>query len=421
MNDLALRISADTVARAASDLDTRHFPAQARWVLKLLERVEHGALMVVFPDGQRACFGHGGPTADVQLVNWNVFGAVLKSGDIGFAETYAAGDWTSSDPVRVLVFFVRNRAAVERVIYGSFWGSLAYRIKHLLNRNSKPQARKNIMAHYDLGNAFYSLWLDPSMTYSSALFAQGVADGAGAHQPAAPAEMQTGQRAKYARVLDELRLERGARVLELGCGWGGFAETAARAGVHVTGLTLSPSQLDYAQHRLARLELDADLRLQDYRDERAVYDGIASIEMFEAVGEQYWPSYFETLKRCLKPGGRACIQTIVIADELFDRYRVGTDFIQQYIFPGGMLPSPKAFRSHAEKAGLRVVAELPFGRDYARTLATWRARFMGQLAAVHALGFDGQFVKLWEFYLAYCEAAFAEGNTDVVQYTLENA
>jgi cyclopropane-fatty-acyl-phospholipid synthase len=421
MNDIALRSAADTVAPAPAALDTRRFPTQARWVLKLLERVEHGALMVVFPDGQRACFGHGGPSADVQLANWNVFGAALKSGDIGFAETYAAGDWTSSDPARVLVFFIRNRAAVERVIYGSFWGSLAYRIKHLLNRNSKPQARKNIMAHYDLGNAFYSLWLDPSMTYSSALFAQGVADGAGAHQAAPAAELQSAQRAKYARVLDELRLERGARVLELGCGWGGFAETAARAGVHPTGLTLSPSQLEYAQQRLKRQKLKGDLRLQDYRDEHAVYDGIASIEMFEAVGEQYWDSYFETLNRCLKPGGRACIQTIVIADALFDRYRVGTDFIQQYIFPGGMLPSPSAFRARAERAGLRIVADLSFGRDYARTLATWRASFMSQLAAVRALGFDEPFVRLWEFYLAYCEAAFAEGNTDVVQYTLEKA
>jgi cyclopropane-fatty-acyl-phospholipid synthase len=259
------------------------------------------------------------------------------------------------------------------------------------------------------------------MTYSSALFAQGVADGAGAHQAAPAAELQSAQRAKYARVLDELRLERGARVLELGCGWGGFAETAARAGVHPTGLTLSPSQLEYAQQRLKRQKLQGDLRLQDYRDEHAVYDGIASIEMFEAVGEQYWDSYFETLNRCLKPGGRACIQTIVIADALFDRYRVGTDFIQQYIFPGGMLPSPSAFRARAERAGLRIVADLSFGRDYARTLATWRASFMSQLAAVRALGFDEPFVRLWEFYLAYCEAAFAEGNTDVVQYTLEKA
>jgi len=418
MNDFALRISAETVAPGPADLDMQRFPAQARWVLKLLARAEHGALMVCFPDGQRACFGHGGPTADVQLTNWNVFSAALKSGDIGFAETYAAGDWTSSDPARVLVFFLRNRAAVERVIYGSFWGSLAYRIKHLLNRNSKPQARKNITAHYDLGNDFYALWLDPTMTYSSALFERGVSDGVGAHTLADATQLQAAQHAKYARVLDELKVGRGAHVLELGCGWGGFAETAARAGVHTTGLTLSPSQLDYAKRRLKRQRLKADLALKDYRDEQGVYDGVASIEMFEAVGEQYWPTYFATLRRCLKPGGRACIQTIVIADELFDRYRVGTDFIQQYIFPGGMLPSPSAFRAEAEKAGLEVVEELVFGRDYARTLATWRASFMSRLAAVRALGFDDQFIRLWEFYLAYCEAAFAEGNTNVIHYTL---
>lgn len=425
MNDIALPIAAKSItaesvaAAAPGELDQRRFPAQARRVLKLLDRVEHGALMVVFPDGQRACFGHGGPTADIHLANWKVFGAALTSGDIGFAETYADGAWASTDRARLLQFFVRNRAAVERVIYGSFWGSLGYRIKHLLNRNSKPQAKKNIAAHYDLGNAFYSLWLDPSMTYSSALFERG--ESAGAHLPAAAAELQAAQRAKYARVLDELRLERGARVLEIGCGWGGFAETAALAGARPTGLTLSPAQLEYAQQRLERQRLVADLRLQDYRDERGQYDGIASIEMFEAVGEPYWPLYFATLNRCLKPGARACVQTIVIADELFERYRTGTDFIQQYIFPGGMLPSPQVFRVQAQRAGLKVVAELPFGRDYARTLATWRARFMDRLDAVRALGFDERFIRLWEFYLAYSEAAFAEGNTDVVQYTLERA
>ncbi len=418
MNDIALRFNADPAPRAPAELDLSSVPSKARWVLKLLARTEHGALVLQLPDGQRALFGSGHPTADVQLANWNVFGAALKSGDIGFAETYAAGDWSSSDPARVLQFFVRNRAAVERVIYGSFWGSLAYRVKHLLNRNSKPQAKKNIIAHYDLGNAFYSLWLDPSMTYSSALFAPSAVDGQAVHAPAPMAELESAQRAKYARVLDELRLARGGRVLEIGCGWGGFAETAARAGVHTTGLTLSPSQLEYAQQRLKKQQLKADLRLQDYRDEHALYDGVASIEMFEAVGEQYWPSYFATVARCLKAGGRACIQTITIDDALFARYRSGTDFIQQYIFPGGMLPSPSVFREQAKKAGLTVVEELSFGRHYAKTLATWRAGFMNQRAAVRALGFDDQFMRLWEFYLAYCEAAFAEGNTDVIQFTL---
>ncbi len=402
-------------------LDTSRFPPRVRWALRLLARIEHGTLDVHFPDGQRASFGAGRPRAAIRLANWNVFAAAMRSGDIGFAESFVAGDWSSPSVVDLIALFARNRASVEGFIYGSFWGRLAYRLRHLRNRNTRANARRNIHAHYDLGNEFYSLWLDPSMTYSSALFGPGASDGAAAHVPASRAELHAAQQAKYARVLAELELERGARVLEIGCGWGGFAETAARAGVHVTGLTLSPAQLAYAHERLTRQKLTADLRLQDYRDERGTYDGIASIEMFEAVGERYWPAYFATLNRCLKPGARACVQTIVIADHLFDRYRAGTDFIQQYIFPGGMLPSPQVFRAQARKAGLKVVAELAFGRDYARTLATWRAGFMQQLGAVRALGFDDRFIRLWEFYLSYCEAAFAEGNTDVIQYTLEHA
>jgi cyclopropane-fatty-acyl-phospholipid synthase len=210
-------------------------------------------------------------------------------------------------------------------------------------------------------------------------------------------------------------------VLEIGCGWGGFAETAARAGHAIKGLTLSPSQLEFARARLARQNLPAELLLQDYRDERGQYDGIASIEMFEAVGEAYWTTYFDTLARCLKAGGRACIQTIEIADRLFDRYRRSTDFIQQYVFPGGMLPCPSEFRRQAERAGLRVVNARSFGTHYAKTLATWRVRFMAQLDAVRAQGFDERFIRIWHFYLAYCEAAFAEGNTDVTQYTLQKA
>ncbi|GAB4477911.1 MAG: cyclopropane-fatty-acyl-phospholipid synthase family protein [Burkholderiaceae bacterium] len=407
-----------TLGDRAIGLDVSRFPTQARWALRLLARLEHGALDVHFPDGQRAAFGTGRPRAQIRLANWNVFGAALRSGDIGVAESFVAGDWTTPDLVELLALFARNRAAVERFIYGSLWGRLVYRLRHLRNRNTKTNARRNIQAHYDLGNDFYALWLDPTMSYSSALF--GTPPRA-AIAPSDEATLIAAQRAKYARVLDELRLSRSARILEIGCGWGGFAEIAACAGHAVTGLTLSAAQLDYARARLQRQGLAADLRLQDYRDERAVYDGIASIEMFEAVGEQYWPSYFATLNRCLKPGARACVQTIVIADSLFDRYRTGTDFIQQYIFPGGMLPSAQAFRAQARKAGLKVVAELAFGRDYARTLATWRARFMGQLGAVRALGFDDRFIRLWEFYLAYCEAAFAEGNTDVVQYTLAKA
>jgi cyclopropane-fatty-acyl-phospholipid synthase len=408
----------DSSAAAPGTIDTSAYPASARWALRLLERFSSGTLEVTLPDGQRARFGAGGPQAQIRLHNWAPVHAALKSGDIGFAESYVAGDWSTDDPLRVLQVFVRNREAAEAVIYGSFWGGVAYRLKHWLNRNTREQAKKNIHAHYDLGNAFYALWLDPTMTYSGALFGAGQFDP---HAPAAAGEMVAAQQAKYRRVLDELRLARGSRVLEIGCGWGGFAETAARAGHLVKGLTLSPSQLAFAQQRLEREDLPAELVLQDYRDERGQYDGVASIEMFEAVGEAYWPSYFETVARSLKQGGRACIQTIEIADRLFDRYRRGSDFIQQYVFPGGMLPCPAQFRRHAERAGLRVVNAFSFGRHYARTLATWRAWFLSRLDAVRAQGFDERFIRIWHFYLAYCEAAFAEGNTDVTQYTLEKA
>jgi len=413
MNEFAL----NAPARSGATLDRSEFPPQMRWVLRLLERIEHGSIFVRFPDGQQGTFGAGAPHADIALANWNVVGAALKTGDIGFGEAYVAGDWSTSDLARLMTVFIRNRTAAESVIYGSALGRLLYRVRHLLNRNTKAQAKKNIHAHYDLGNDFYSLWLDRSMTYSSALFA-GVQDP---HAPATAAELEAAQHNKYARVLGELALPPGARVLEIGCGWGGFAQRAAQAGLAVTGLTLSPSQLAHARDRLAREGLNADLKLQDYRDESGRYDGIASIEMFEAVGEAYWPTYFDTLKRCLAPHGRACVQTIEIDEALFERYRRSTDFIQQYIFPGGMLPSPRAFEAQAHAAGLRIVNAHSFGRDYARTLATWRTLFISQDRAVHVLGFDQRFIRIWEFYLAYCEAAFAEGNTDVTQYTLVHA
>ncbi|MGE5338725.1 MAG: class I SAM-dependent methyltransferase [Gemmatimonadota bacterium] len=412
MSEIALPSS-----RPGTTLNPMRYPARVRWLLRVLDRVRHGSISVRFPDGQQATFGAGSPRADITLANWNVLEAALSSGDIGVAETYFAGDWSSSDLVRLLAFFVRNRAAAEQLIYGNSLGRLWYRVRHLLHRNTRGQAKKNIQAHYDLGNDFYALWLDESMTYSSALFEE----AGDPHAPATERELRAAQHAKYARVLDQLALPPGSNVLEIGCGWGGFAHTAALAGHRVTGLTLSPAQLSFAREQLSRDGLDADLRLQDYRDECGRYDGIASIEMFEAVGEAYWPAYFDALKRCLAPDGRACVQTIEIADALFERYRRGTDFIQQYVFPGGMLPSPGAFAAQAQRAGLRIVQARSFGRSYARTLATWRARFLAQQKAVRALGFDERFLRMWEMYLAYCEAAFAEGNTDVTQYTLVHA
>lgn len=338
----------------------------------------------------------------------------LKSGDIGFAESYIAGDWTTPDLTALLRVLVQNRRELDAVVFGTWWGRLAYRARHLLNRNNKANSRKNIHAHYDLGNAFYALWLDSSMNYSSALFES-------AHTP-----MREAQHAKVRRALRMAGVQTGSRVLEIGCGWGALAEMATtELGANLVGVTLSTEQLAWAQQRLATLGAtnQAELRLQDYRDigvttPDAPFDAICSIEMVEAVGREYWPTYFQTVARLLKPGGRACIQTITIADDLFDRYLKSTDFIQQYIFPGGCLPSPSAFREHARAAGLEVVDEFAFGQDYARTLACWREQFVAEQSRVLTLGFDQRFVRIWTFYLAYCEAAFAERNTDVMQFTL---
>jgi cyclopropane-fatty-acyl-phospholipid synthase len=385
-------------------------PAAARAILKMLEALRHGALMLRLPDGSTRMFGDAGVPVLLELRNWNVCGAVLRSGDIGLAESFIAGDWHSDNLPGLIELLARNRAAIEQLVYGTWWGSLLHRVRHLLRRNSRSGSRKNIHAHYDIGNDFYRLWLDASMTYSSGLFEE---DGNGS--------LELAQRAKYRRILEQIDLPVNARVLEIGCGWGGFAEAAARnRGLHVTGLTLSSEQLAFAQQRLedAGLADKVDLQLCDYRDSIGEYDAVVSIEMFEAVGQQYWPAYFDCVARSLKQGGRACIQTITIADGLFERYSKGTDFIQQYIFPGGMLPSPSEFRRHAAQHGLRVVEELAFGLDYAETLRQWRAVFLRRRVEVEAQGFDQRFMRTWEFYLAYCEAAFRAGDTGVVQFTL---
>jgi cyclopropane-fatty-acyl-phospholipid synthase len=388
-------------------------PAAARAVFRLLQRLRHGSLDLQMPDGSSAHFGNksdDGPRAALRLRNWNVCGAVLRSGDIGFAESYIAGDWTTPDLTALLTLFIANRDEVESIVYGSWWGSLLYRAKHLFNRNSRQGSKKNIHAHYDLGNEFYRLWLDPTMNYSSAWFEGDLS------RP-----MPDAQHAKVRRALREAGVKPGDRVLEIGCGWGALAECAAREfDAKVTGVTLSNEQLEWAKKRLADAGLQGDLRFQDYRDiADGPFDAIASIEMFEAVGREYWPSFFSTVRSQLKPGGKACIQSITINDKYFERYVKSTDFIQQYIFPGGLLPSPSAFREAAAQAGLRVVNELDFGLDYAETLRRWRESFLSQEQRVRRLGFDARFMHIWEFYLAYCEAAFATGNTSVMQFTLQ--
>lgn len=390
----------------------QHLPGPVRRVFKLLRHLRHGTLSIHTPNGDTVVAGDGqGPKVSLTLHNWNACTQALRSGDIGFAETYIAGDWSTNDLTGLLKLFIANRKTMDAVIYGNWAGRLLYRIKHLLNRNTKTNSRKNIHAHYDLGNAFYRLWLDGTMNYSSALF-EGDLNG----------DMQKAQHAKVGRVLRMAGVQPGHRVLEIGCGWGALAEKAtSEFGAHLTGVTLSTEQLAYAQERLARAGMgnQSDLRLQDYRDiDDAPFDAICSIEMVEAVGKEYWPTYFATVARLLKRGGRACIQSIVIRDEHFDRYLKSTDFIQQYIFPGGCLPSPSAFRSAAQAAGLQVVDELAFGPDYAETCRRWRRDFQNRREEVLALGFDERFMRIWEFYLSYCEAGFDSGDIDVVQFTL---
>jgi cyclopropane-fatty-acyl-phospholipid synthase len=403
------------------------FPRAAGLVFKLLSKMKVGQLSLRLPSGEVLFFGEPAadassanqvfPRAVIQLNNWSLFSSVLKSGDIGFAESFIRDDWSTDSLIDVLALMIANREPLEQAVYGTWIGRLTYRIKHLLNRNNKQNSRKNIHAHYDIGNPFYRLWLDPSMTYSSALF-----DG-DFHQ-----DLESAQKAKYQRVLNEIGARSNHKILEIGCGWGGLAEQATLQGTHVKGLTLSTEQLDFARARMESLgELmssatntlgHSDFVLQDYRDETQQYDGVASIEMFEAVGESFWPSYFSTVYRSLKPGAKACVQTITIADDLFERYRSSTDFIQQYIFPGGMLPSQSIFEKLAKSHGLEVVNIHRFGLDYAETLKRWRKLFMAKLNDVRAQGFDAPFIRTWEFYLAYCEAAFNYKNTDVVQYTL---
>ena len=389
-----------------------HLPAIAILFYSLIKRLDRGSLTFTSPEGHTTLFrgAHPGPHADLRITDWRVASEAIKAAEIGVAESYRDGRMFTSDLTAFLMLCVENEKALEKVFYGKPLVALLFRIKHLLRANTRAQAKKNISAHYDLSNSFYQLWLDETMSYSSAVF-----NGDETHS------MASAQNAKYARILDVLKPMPGQTILEIGCGWGGFAEYAAQTrGVKVTGITLSNAQLEFARKRIENARLDhlVDLQLIDYRDVQGQFDFVVSIEMFEAVGREYWDSFFATLRNKLKPGGRACIQTITIRDDLFDRYVRSTDFIQQYIFPGGLLPSVSAFKAEAARAGLEVTNELDFGRDYAETLRRWRAQFLSRDGQVRQLGFDNRFMRIWEFYLAYCEAAFDTGNTSVVQFTL---
>ncbi|QSI77973.1 SAM-dependent methyltransferase [Niveibacterium microcysteis] len=387
-------------------------PGAANAVLKMLGAMRGGSLDITLPNSERVNVGEGHRVASLEIRDWGVFETLISKGSIGFAEDFVNGLWRTDNLAALLTLSAQNRDAMSRAIHGNALRLLGYKIWHSLRANTRKGARRNIEAHYDLGNDFYQLWLDETMTYSSALFAE-------PHQPLAEA-----QRAKYRRILEQLGAKPGQRILEVGCGWGGFAEIATlEYGCEVLGLTLSPAQLKFARERAERGGFGelAAFELCDYRDVRGHYDHIVSIEMYEAVGERFWPSYFQQLRDRVAPGGRVVIQAITIEDSLFGFYRKNPDFIQRYIFPGGMLASPERIRKQAAKAGLEVVDDLAFGLDYARTLAIWHERFNAVREQVAAQGFDERFMRLWQFYLAYCEAGFRAGSTDVHHYTFAAA
>ena len=388
-------------------------PMAARAVLKMLERLAHGRLQLTLPDGATLDFGRRRPGREHRSAR---LARVQAHPGLGRHRLCRRLDGRRLDqqPTRpaLLTLLARNRAALDGAIYGSGFGRALHGLLHALRANTRRGARRNIAAHYDLGNDFYALWLDPGMTYSSALF-----------EGDATRSLEQAQTAKHERVLERLAAPAGSHVLEIGCGWGSFAEHAAQRGLRVSGITLSRAQLDYARQRVAQAGLGhhARFELRDYRDLHARYDAVVSIEMFEAVGERWWPTYFARLAARLPRGGRALLQSIVIDETLFARYRSSSDFIREYIFPGGMLPTVARVHAAAARAGFEVLESHPFGVDYARTLALWRERFLAAQPQLRRLGFDERFERMWLFYLAYCEAGFLAGSTDVVQFLLRRA
>jgi cyclopropane-fatty-acyl-phospholipid synthase len=373
--------------------------------------LRNGRIDFRLPDGRvfRIDAPNPGPVAEIEVHNPDVFARLIREGDLGFADAYLEGWWSTPD----LQSFMDVIHADNDDVYDSFGGMFLVRaferLRHWMNANTKKQAKKNISHHYDLGNAFYSLWLDDTMTYSSAIFETG------------QESLENAQTLKYKSMVDQIGAKPGDHVLEIGCGWGGFAEYAARErGLKVTGLTISKEQHDYAVDRMARAGLSdrVEIKLQDYRDETGLYDGIASIEMFEAVGEKYWPAYFKTVRDRLKPGRHATLQIITVEDKRFEVYRKGVDFIQKYIFPGGMLPSPTVLRGEVEKAGLKVLKSIEFGESYSQTLRRWHDAFNDRWDDVSLLGFDGRFRRMWNFYLTSCAAGFHAGSIDVTQITV---
>lgn len=377
--------------------------------VKLIGAPEHGALTVTFPNGRTRSLGDPstGLHAVAELKNFNVLKEAMKRGTVGFAAAYMNADVESADLTALLRFFLQNRDMFEDANPGIFKRAAHDLAFHVARHNSREGSKQNISDHYDLGNDFYGEWLDPSMTYSSAIFQSG------------DISLEEAQKIKYHRVADMAGVSSGSSVLEIGCGWGGFAETVAKDfNASLRGITLSREQLKFATERMARQGLDelAELVFEDYRDTQGSFDHVCSIEMIEAVGEEHWPSYFQTVHDRLKSGGTAAIQAISIREDEFENYKSGPDFIQRYIFPGGMLMTKTAMREQAERVGLVLENAECFGQSYATTLKLWRDRFLERWPVIEPLGYDEEFRRKWVYYLSYCEAGFAEGTIDVGIY-----
>jgi cyclopropane-fatty-acyl-phospholipid synthase len=382
----------------------RAMPFLIRQLQRLLSRVAYGDITIVLPNGEtlHRQAANPGPSAKLVIRRWRTVWRLMTGGELAFADAYIAGDWWSPNLLAFLEFGARNDTTMRNAIAGIAVQRLLRRLRHWRNRNTRKGSRRNIAAHYDLGNNFYKFWLDRGMQYSSALYSK-------SDEP-----LEAAQRTKLDRVVELLDVAGGERVLEIGCGWGALMEKLAPL-CDITGVTLSAAQLSYAQQRLGSTIFTgrAELRLQDYRDIQEHYDRIVSIEMIEAVGERYWPVYFNKLRSALTPDGTVLLQAITIAEGRFDKYRQQPDFIQSYIFPGGVLPTIDIIRRQAANAGLELTAHEPFGISYARTLAVWRERFLAAWPSIERLGFADSFKRMWEYYLCYCEAGFRNGAIDV--------
>lgn len=399
------------------------FSLKERVLFNYLSKIQYGRISIENHKSEHFVFTglESGPDVQLKILNSRFYDQVVSKGDIGLAESYIQNDFECSHLDKLIEFAVLNKSALDKTFYGKMSYLFLYKLKHYFNSNTIKNSKKNIQFHYDLGNDFYRRWLDPSMTYSSALGIEQAVQNNELNFEDIKDErvivnlLEKAQQAKYKYILDQLNIKPGEKILEIGCGWGGFAEMASQNGAFVTGLTLSIEQKKYAEQRALNGGWHSQFKclLEDYRDHQGQYDHVVSIEMLEAVGEEFWGVYFQKIKSFVKPNGRVCIQSITISESSFEQYRVNTDFIQQYIFPGGMLPTNKHINYHISRISGNDLKSKMFGLDYAKTLAIWHDRFQRHVTDLKKENYSTEFIRTWEYYLKYCEGAFKSKQTDV--------